>query len=167
MRSISPRSTWRSFGGAISSGQHGWRGPWRRALCTCSRGSPYRCRRGGARPGRGARGRSRGGSRRSAPRSGTDECWQLHRRVGHPCGTSRRGALAPFDIDAQHPDTFVLHLLSLDPGVVVRVVLAQAEALRNPPFTVEQLLDTLESRGLVQSVAESFERMLSEGKARY
>ena len=46
-------------------------------------------------------------------------------------------------------------------------MLAQAEALRNPPFTVEQLLDTLESRGLVQSVAESFERMLSEVKARY
>jgi hypothetical protein len=38
--------------------------------------------------------------------------------------------------------------------VVVHVVLAQAEALKNPPFTVEQLLDTLESRGLVQSVAE-------------
>jgi predicted nucleic acid-binding protein len=26
------------------------------------------------------------------------------------------GALAPFDVEAQHPDTFILHLLSLDPG---------------------------------------------------
>jgi predicted nucleic acid-binding protein len=63
-------------------------------------------------------------------------------------------ALAPFDVEAQHPDTFVLQLLSLDPGAVLRVVTAQAEALKSPPSTVEKLLDTLESRGLVQSVAE-------------
>ena len=63
-------------------------------------------------------------------------------------------ALAPFDVEAQHPDVFVLHLVSLDPGAVLRVVTAQAAALRKPPSTVEQLLDTLESRGLVQSVAE-------------
>jgi hypothetical protein len=66
----------------------------------------------------------------------------------------RPEALAPFDVEAQHPDAFVLHLLSLGPGEVLRVVTGQAEALKNPPLTVEQLLDTLESRGLVQSVAE-------------
>ena len=53
---------------ATSSGRRGWRDPWRRALCTCSRGSPYRCRRGGALPCPEARGRSQGGSRRSARR---------------------------------------------------------------------------------------------------
>jgi predicted nucleic acid-binding protein len=63
-------------------------------------------------------------------------------------------ALAPFDVEAQHPDKFVLQLLSLDPGAVVHVVTAQAGALKSPPSTVEQLLDTLERRGLVQSVAE-------------
>ena len=63
-------------------------------------------------------------------------------------------ALAPFDIEAQHPDTFVLHLLSLDPGEVLRVVTGQAEALKNAPSTVERFLDTLEGRGLVQSAAE-------------
>ena len=62
--------------------------------------------------------------------------------------------LAPYDVEAQHPDTFVLNLLSIDPGTVLRVVTAQAEALKSPPSTVDQLLDTLESRGLVQSVAE-------------
>lgn len=63
-------------------------------------------------------------------------------------------ALAPFDIEAQHPDAFVLHLLSLDTGAVARAVAAQAASLRNPPATRDQLLETLESRGLVQSVAE-------------
>lgn len=64
------------------------------------------------------------------------------------------GALAHFDVEAQHPDAFVLHLLSLDAGAVARTVAAQAASLRNPPATREQLLETLESRGLVQSVAE-------------
>lgn len=64
------------------------------------------------------------------------------------------GALARFEIEAQHPDAFVLHLLSLDAGAVARAVASQAASLRNPPSTREQLLETLESRGLVQSVAE-------------
>jgi hypothetical protein len=63
-------------------------------------------------------------------------------------------ALAPYDIEAQHPDSFVLHLLSLDPGAVLRTITGQASSLRNPPCTVAELLDTLESRGLVQSVSE-------------
>lgn len=63
-------------------------------------------------------------------------------------------ALAPYDVEAQHPDSFVLHLLSLDPGTVLRTITGQASSLRNPPCTVAALLDTLESRGLVQSVSE-------------
>jgi len=63
-------------------------------------------------------------------------------------------ALAPWDVEAQHPDTFVLHLLSLDPGAVVRSVLAQAAGLKAPPVTVRELLSLLESRGLVQTVGE-------------
>lgn len=63
-------------------------------------------------------------------------------------------ALAPYDVEAQHPDSFVLHLLSLDPGAVLRTITGQAASLRNPPCTVAELLDTLESRGLVQTVSE-------------
>jgi hypothetical protein len=63
-------------------------------------------------------------------------------------------ALAPWDVEAQHPDTFVRHLLSLDPGAVVRSVLAQAAGLKAPPVTVRELLSLLESRGLVQTVGE-------------
>ena len=63
-------------------------------------------------------------------------------------------ALARYDIEAQHPDAFVLHLLSLDPGAVLHAITAQAASLRSPPCTVPELLDTLESRGLVQSASE-------------
>lgn len=63
-------------------------------------------------------------------------------------------ALEPYDVEAQHPDAFVLHLLSLNAGAVAHTVTAQAASLKNPPSSVEQLLETLESRGLVLSMAE-------------
>jgi hypothetical protein len=61
--------------------------------------------------------------------------------------------LAPFDIEAQHPDEFILHLIDLAPGVVVGALQEQAAALKKPPRSVGELLDILESLGLVQSVA--------------
>lgn len=57
-------------------------------------------------------------------------------------------------MEAQHPDAFVLHLLSLDPGAVVRAVTAQAAGLKAPPVTVAELLSILEARGLVQAVGQ-------------
>lgn len=62
-------------------------------------------------------------------------------------------ALKPFSTQAQHPDDFVAALFDVAPGVVCSVVKAQRESLRNPPKTAEELLVTLESQGLVQSVA--------------
>jgi predicted nucleic acid-binding protein len=62
--------------------------------------------------------------------------------------------LARYDVEAQHPDAFVLHLLSLGPGAVLDAITAQANALRNPPCSVAELLNTLETRGLVQSGSE-------------
>jgi len=62
--------------------------------------------------------------------------------------------LAPYNIDAQHPDDFVLHTIDLASGVVSKVVGEQASALKNPPRTVAELLDTLRDQGLVRSVAK-------------
>ncbi|MCB9789012.1 MAG: PIN domain-containing protein [Deltaproteobacteria bacterium] len=62
--------------------------------------------------------------------------------------------LAPLNIEAQHPDTFVLDLLDLAPGLVLTVVQAQADALRSPPVSLDELLVTLERNGLMRSVAE-------------
>jgi hypothetical protein len=61
--------------------------------------------------------------------------------------------LARFDIEAQHPDEFLLSLLDLAPGVVCAAVKRQRESLRNPPKTAQELLATLQSQGLTQAVA--------------
>lgn len=60
---------------------------------------------------------------------------------------------ARFDIEAQHPDDFLLSLLDVAPGAVCAAVKRQRESLRNPPRTAEELLATLEGQGLTQAVA--------------
>jgi hypothetical protein len=61
--------------------------------------------------------------------------------------------LGRFDIEAQHPDDFLVRLLDLAPGVVCAAVKRQRESLPNPPKTAEELLATLESQGVTQAVA--------------
>ena len=62
--------------------------------------------------------------------------------------------LTPFGIRAIHPDDFVNLLFQSSPGSIVHAVRRQREGLRNPPKTAEELLDTLESQGLIQTVAQ-------------
>jgi len=62
--------------------------------------------------------------------------------------------LARYDVEAKHPDDFVLDAIDLAPGRVTSVVSEQAGSLRNPPRTVGELLDTLRDQGLVRSVAK-------------
>ena len=61
--------------------------------------------------------------------------------------------LATFDIEAQHPDDFLIGLLDDAPGVVCAAVKRQRESLRNPPKTAQELLATLEGQGLTQFVS--------------
>lgn len=68
-------------------------------------------------------------------------------------------ALGPYSIDAKHPDDFVLETIDLAPGLMVQVLSEQAAALRNPPRTVGDLLDTLREQGLPSSVARLRELM--------
>ena len=63
-----------------------------------------------------------------------------------------KAILAPFQMEAVHPDDFLLSLLDEVPGLVCSVVINQREGLRNPPKTAKELLATLESQGLTQSV---------------
>jgi hypothetical protein len=62
--------------------------------------------------------------------------------------------LAPYDIEAKHPDDFVLETIDLAPTAVAKVVSDQAGALKSPPRTAGELLDTLRGLGLVRSVAK-------------
>jgi len=66
-------------------------------------------------------------------------------------------ALEPFNIEAQGPDQFVLDVVNLAPARVAAVIQQQSAALRNPPRTVDELLDDL-SASLPRAVAalESF-----------
>jgi len=60
--------------------------------------------------------------------------------------------LAPLNIEAVHPDGFLVGLLDLAPGAVCTAVKRQRESLRNPPKAAEELLNTLEGLGLTQAV---------------
>ena len=61
--------------------------------------------------------------------------------------------LAPFGIEAKHPDDFVMDAIGLKPGVVLQVITQQADSLKSPPVNVGELLNTLRDAGLEQSVA--------------
>lgn len=60
--------------------------------------------------------------------------------------------LAPMRIEAQHPDTFVRHLVDLDRSAVVETIRGMAVAKRRPPMTYDEVLDVLSRRGLRESV---------------
>lgn len=62
-------------------------------------------------------------------------------------------ALQPLGIEAQHPDDFVLCQIDLGPAVVLRALREQRAALKNPPRSLDDFLNTLESQQLVQTVA--------------
>ena len=62
--------------------------------------------------------------------------------------------LAPYNIEARHPDEFVLNTIDLAPGLATKVVAEQAGALKNPPQSIGDLLDTLRDQGLVRAVAK-------------
>jgi hypothetical protein len=62
--------------------------------------------------------------------------------------------LAPYNVEAKHPDDFVLDAIDLAPGIVATVIAEQARSLRNPPRSVGELLDTLREQGIVRSVAK-------------
>lgn len=62
--------------------------------------------------------------------------------------------LGRYGIEAQHPDEFIGHLFDLDPGAVCNAARQQRQALRNPPKSTEEFLDTLLRQGLAGTVAQ-------------
>ena len=59
--------------------------------------------------------------------------------------------LAPYGIEAQHPDEFVDNLLGLDAAAVVSAAQRQRAQLKNPPIEVDRYLDILLRQGLVKT----------------
>jgi len=60
--------------------------------------------------------------------------------------------LAPYGVEAQHPDEFVENLFHLDPAAVIAAAQRQRQQLKLPPMAVEPFLDLLQRQGLVESV---------------
>ncbi len=52
-------------------------------------------------------------------------------------------ALGPYNVEAQSPDDFLLHLYDLAPATMIDILRRQPIVLRNPPMTTDQLLDKL------------------------
>lgn len=62
-------------------------------------------------------------------------------------------ALAPYDVEAQHPDEFIAHLYDLNPALVLEAVRRCRASLKNPPKSAGEYLDTLLRQGLPETVA--------------
>jgi len=63
-------------------------------------------------------------------------------------------ALAPFAIDAQHPDEFLCNHLNLAQGLFCTSVQKIRARLKNPPCSTDEYLQTLTRNGLVATAAE-------------
>lgn len=62
--------------------------------------------------------------------------------------------LAPYNVEAIHPDDFILHLIELDPTAVCAAASRQRRTLKNPPKTAEEYLDILTLVGLPLSASK-------------
>lgn len=60
--------------------------------------------------------------------------------------------LQPYGLEALHPDEFILRTIALDPLVVRETVETHQQALKNPPKTPAQYLETLSNQGLLRTV---------------
>jgi hypothetical protein len=61
-------------------------------------------------------------------------------------------ALKPQGVEAQHPDDFLARQLEFAPDIVCAAAKRQRQSLKNPPFSVEAYLASLERQGLAETV---------------
>lgn len=60
----------------------------------------------------------------------------------------------PFDVEAVHPDEFLLDQFDLYPGLVLRVIRELVDDYGAPPVTTDEVLNTLTRSGVPKFVAE-------------
>ncbi|BAO82687.1 hypothetical protein SMCB_0459 [Serpentinimonas maccroryi] len=63
------------------------------------------------------------------------------------------GVLQRHNLDAQHPDDFIVDLFDLHPASVLQALAEQRAALKKPPKSADELLDILLKQGLTQTVS--------------
>jgi predicted nucleic acid-binding protein len=64
-----------------------------------------------------------------------------------------RAALARYNIEAQHPDEFISHVLTLAPSIAITAIKEQRARLQNPLCTPDQYLGVLARQGLARTVS--------------
>jgi predicted nucleic acid-binding protein len=84
----------------------------------------------------------------AAIKSGADAIITFNRR------DFPKAVLENYDIELQHPDTFIQHQMGLDSARVVIAAQRCRARLKNPPATVEEYLERLEAQSLPLTVAE-------------
>jgi hypothetical protein len=60
--------------------------------------------------------------------------------------------LQHYEMEAQHPDEFILQLIELTPDIVMNAAETHRQSLKNPPKSIEEFLASLEAQGLPKSV---------------
>ena len=68
--------------------------------------------------------------------------------------------LSKYDVEAQHPDVFIEHLIDLDSGKAISAFKALVSSLKNPPKMEKEVLKILEANGLKKSV-DLLDKLLS------
>lgn len=66
--------------------------------------------------------------------------------------------LAPFGIEAIHPDAFIVTLIDENAAPVISAIENQQSSLKNPPRSMTELLETLENNGLKETVSRLRQR---------
>lgn len=66
--------------------------------------------------------------------------------------------LAPYGVEAQHPDAFLHHLIDLNGYAVCAAIKKQRANLKNPPKTVDEFLETLLRQGMPMTFSALQER---------
>lgn len=61
-------------------------------------------------------------------------------------------SLAPYEVEAQHPDEFISDLIDLNPSQVLEAVRRCRSTLKRPPMTQDEYLDCLLRQGLPETV---------------
>lgn len=79
--------------------------------------------------------------------------------------------LSPFEVEAQSPDGFLVHLFHLSPETMLKIIIEQAGDLRLPSTTVPELLDTLKQHvptfvGLVENTLNPQASVETKSKTR-
>lgn len=69
--------------------------------------------------------------------------------------------LERYDIEAKHPDDFVLDSIDIAPAGIARCLTEQLGTYRSPVLAMSELLDSLRTAGLIRSVARLRELLQS------